>query len=63
MASSSLFSRQAYPYDNERLLVDVANSAYALHGQLTPRSVRALWASLCAYIHTSILQHKVSHMR
>jgi hypothetical protein len=57
--ASSLFLRSGYPYDNDRLLVDVANSTYAIRNQITARGVRALWNNLCSYVNTSLKQRKV----
>ncbi|GBF98762.1 hypothetical protein Rsub_11168 [Raphidocelis subcapitata] len=51
--ASALF-RSSYPYDNDRLLVDAANNVYAIRNQITPRGVRALWASLCSYVNSSL---------
>ena len=56
--ASSLYLR-SYPYDNDRLLVDAANSTYAIRNQITPRGVRALWTNLCSYIGTSLRCRKV----
>jgi len=57
--ASALFLCSGYPYDNDRLLVDVANSTYAIRNQITARGVRALWNNLCTYINHSMKQRKV----
>lgn len=62
-AMSAIFARSGYPYDNDRMLVDVANSTYAIRNQITARGVRALWATLCNYINSSMLAHKVRRGR
>lgn len=57
--AGALFLRGGYPYDNDRLLVDVANSTYAIRNQITARGVRSLWSSLSAYVSASLRQRKV----
>lgn len=60
MAASPLFSGAGYAFDNERLVVEVANSVYAIRNQVTPRGVRQLWQGLCEYINATLRSHKES---
>eukprot|EP00878_Enallax_costatus_P034903 GHUV01038847.1.p1 GENE.GHUV01038847.1~~GHUV01038847.1.p1 ORF type:complete len:518 (+),score=146.20 GHUV01038847.1:771-2324(+) len=47
-----------YLYDNERLVVDVTNSVYAIRNQIQPAGIRLLWNSLSNFIALSIKSHK-----
>jgi hypothetical protein len=51
--------RSGYHYDNERLIIDVSNSVYALRNQVTPRALRHLWAGFCNYLNICLKSHKV----
>jgi hypothetical protein len=57
--ASALFLKAGYPYCNDTLLVDVANSTYAIRNQITARGVRGLWTTLSNYINCSLRAHKV----
>jgi hypothetical protein len=61
--ASAVFPRGGHPYCNESLLVDVANSTYAIRNHITARGVRALWATLSAYVNSSLRAHKVRDWR
>lgn len=52
--------RSLYLYDNERLVVDVANSVYAIRNHIQPAGIRHLWNSLSNFISVSIKSHKVN---
>lgn len=51
--------RMQYVYDNERLVVDVANSVYAARNQVQPAGIRLLWNSLSNFVSASVKSHKV----
>lgn len=53
------YASMQYLYDNERLVVDVANSVYAIRNQIQPAGIRHLWSSLNNFISVSIKSHKV----
>lgn len=59
MAASTLFGRPPYAYDSERLVVEVANSVYAVRNHISLAGLRQLWNGLANFINVSLKSHKV----
>lgn len=59
MAASTLFGRPPYAFDSERLVVEVANSVYAVRNHISLAGLRQLWNGLANFINVSIKSHKV----
>lgn len=60
MAASLLGGAGLATTDNERLVIEVANSIYAIRNQISPRGVRQLWHGLCNFISICLRSHRVS---
>jgi hypothetical protein len=60
MAASALLGRAPYAYDSERLVVEVANSVYAVRNHISLAGLRQLWNGLGNFINVSLKSHKVS---
>jgi hypothetical protein len=59
MAASALLGRTPYAYDSERLVVEVANSVYAVRNHISLAGLRQLWNGLGNFINVSLKSHKV----
>lgn len=57
--ASTLFGRPPYAYDSERLVVEVANSVYAVRNHISIQGLRQLWTGLANFINVSLKSHKV----
>jgi hypothetical protein len=57
--ASTLFRRPPYAYDSERLVVEVANSVYAVQNHISISGLRQLWNGLANFVNVSLKSHKV----
>lgn len=57
--ASTLFGRPPAAYDSERLVVEVANSVYAVRNHISIAGLRQLWNGLANFINVSLKSHKV----
>jgi len=57
--ASTLFGRPSYAYDSERLVVEVANSVFAVRNHISLTGLRQLWNGLANFINISLKSHKV----
>lgn len=57
--ASAVFGRPYAVYDSEQLVVEVANSVYAVRNHISLAGLRQLWNGLANFINVSLKSHKV----
>jgi hypothetical protein len=58
-SASSVFGRSPAVCDAESLVVEVANSVYAVRNHISVAGLRQLWAGLANFVNVSLKSHKV----